>query len=165
MRQAAVRHLPIDPMPLPRLLKKLARVIGVVAVAGTWVGCLLKNPPTGSETTSRAPASPPPAAANGPAPSFCRALSKTGDWASSRIWYGSDGKLRYASDSENNRIPDFSYAGYRYGETDPPEVPVVSTLDAAPGDATQRIQDELDAIGARSLGADGFRGALLLRPG
>ncbi len=61
--------------------------------------------------------------------------------------------------------PDFSYAGYRYGEVDPPNVPVISTLDPAPGDATQRIQAELDAVGSRPPGTDGFRGALLLRPG
>jgi hypothetical protein len=104
-----------------------------------------------------------PAAASLPA--FCQTLFKSGDWSSARVSYGSDGKLKYISDAEKNRIVDFSYAGYRYGEVDPPNVAVVSTLGPTSGDQTARIQKALDDVGARTPDANGFRGALLLKPG
>jgi hypothetical protein len=98
-------------------------------------------------------------------PSFCKTLSKTGDWVSTRVSYGSDGKLKYTADGEKNRIVDFSYAGYRYGEVDLPQVAEVATLAPTSGDQTARIQKALDEVGARTPDANGFRGALLLAPG
>lgn len=76
-----------------------------------------------------------------------------------------DGRLAYHEDARGNRIPDFSHAGYRGGGVALPEVPVQATLGPEEGDATGRIQEALDALAARPLGADGFRGALLLRRG
>jgi len=119
--------------------------------------------PAGDDAGSQDPPLPTPPPVT--LPSFCKTLSKSGDWTSTRVSYGSDGKLEYAADGEKNRIVDFSYAGYRYGEVDPPQVAQVSTLGPTTGDQTARIQQALDAVGARTPDANGFRGALLLEPG
>ena len=42
-------------------------------------------------------------------------------WQASRVFY-SNGRLSYVTDSSQNRIPDYSYAGYRYGEEPLPVV-------------------------------------------
>lgn len=86
-------------------------------------------------------------------------------WQSAHVSYDSQGRLRYISDSAGNRIPDYSYAGYHYGEKDLPAVPEVATLSPASGDNTQRIQDALDQIGARTPDANGHRGTLRLAAG
>jgi hypothetical protein len=88
----------------------------------------------------------------------------SGQWQSTQAYYNS-GRLTYAVDSEKNRIPDFSFAGYHYGEKALPNVAVVTTLGPATGDNTSRIQAALDAIGNRTPDANGHRGALLLLPG
>ncbi|TGE24213.1 pectate lyase [Hymenobacter aquaticus] len=76
-----------------------------------------------------------------------------------------DGRLVYAPDSLGNRIPDFSYCGYRAGEQAIPLVPIKVLVPALPGDATARIQAALDYVAALPLGKDGFRGAVLLGKG
>src|SRR5690606_31455059 len=42
----------------------------------------------------------------------------------SLVYPGTDGKLVYVADSLGNRIPDFSYAGYKGGGVRIPHVPV-----------------------------------------
>src|ERR671933_1589394 len=37
-------------------------------------------------------------------------------WESELVTFGEDGKLHYTSNKEKNRIPDYSFAGYGYGE-------------------------------------------------
>ncbi len=86
-------------------------------------------------------------------------------WQSSCVYYRSDGKLKYDSDEEQNRIPDYSYAGYRYGAKEPPEVPEVSSIGPVSGDNTEHIQNALDEVGASEPDANGIRGALVLEPG
>ena len=81
-------------------------------------------------------------------------------WQSAIVHYDSGNKLVYLLDKENNRIPDFSYAGYKNGESDIPAVPVVKTISHISGDNTAFIQSALD-----SLGNAGVHGALLLSPG
>lgn len=88
----------------------------------------------------------------------------SGQWQSARVIYV-DGRLTYPADAERNRIPDFSYSGYRYGEAPLPAVPEVQRLSATTGDQTARIQAALDAIGARTPDARGLRGALVLNAG
>ncbi|MCE9613819.1 MAG: CNP1-like family protein [Lentisphaerae bacterium] len=80
---------------------------------------------------------------------------------------GRDGKLVYAPYTERgDRLPDFSWCGYRGGGVALPAVPVKVTLTPIPeGDDRERIQQALDAVAALPLGADGFRGALLLKKG
>lgn len=96
-------------------------------------------------------------------PAFCNRYPQTDGWQSSKVWY-SNGRLTYATEA-NNRIPDYSYAGYRYGEKALPNVPVVTTLGPTSGDQTARIQSALDAIGSRAADANGHRGTLQLQPG
>lgn len=116
---------------------------------------------------ARAPA--PPADASAPdaepprsLPAFCDALPPApaaGQWQSSRVYYDGDGRLAYAADDAGNRIPDFSYAGYRHGAVELPAVAVVATLSPIDGDNTANIQAALDAAG------EAGGGAVLLAPG
>jgi hypothetical protein len=76
-----------------------------------------------------------------------------------------DGKLTYAPDSLGNRVPDFSYCGYRAGEAGIPKANIKVTVPARPGDATARIQAALDYVAGLPLGKDGLRGAVLLEKG
>ncbi len=78
---------------------------------------------------------------------------------------GADERLRYPADEDGDVIPDFSSVGYRAGGVALPEVAVVETVTPASGDASARIQAAIDRVAARPLGADGFRGAVLLRAG
>jgi hypothetical protein len=93
-------------------------------------------------------------------------VADAGNWNSSIIYKGSDGALIYHSDADNNRIPDFSHAGYRGGGVPLPNLPVKLTLNPSPtGNDTQQIQDALDAVGAMEPDENGHRGAVLLNPG
>jgi hypothetical protein len=101
-------------------------------------------------------------------PAFCDSyppVPAAGQWSSVHLSYDSSGKLVYRSDAEGNRIPDFSYSGYRYGEASIPDVPEAARLMPEPGDNTARIQQALDMVGARPPGPGGIRGALVLAPG
>ncbi|UCD37262.1 MAG: peptidoglycan-binding protein, partial [Fidelibacterota bacterium] len=95
---------------------------------------------------------------------ICR-LSGQVSWESSIVYYDQDDKLVYVADEEGNRIPDFSYAGYRNGEVPIPEIPVVRTLSPVEGDNADSIQTALFELGLLPKNEDGFRGALLLSPG
>ena len=100
-------------------------------------------------------------------PSFCSQYPQTegsGDWHASRVFYQA-GRLNYVTDSQQNRVPDYSYSGYGYGQKAIPNVPQVQTLSVASGDQTARIQAALDQVGARTPDANGIRGALVLGPG
>ena len=74
-------------------------------------------------------------------------------------------RLAYTRDERGNRIPDFSHCGYAGGDRPIPDVKARVVVEPGPGDDTQRIQAAIDAVGARPLNADGFRGAVLLSPG
>ncbi|HVS97863.1 MAG TPA: hypothetical protein VHE54_15315, partial [Puia sp.] len=76
-----------------------------------------------------------------------------------------DGRLSYAPDSRGDRIPDFSYSGYKGGEAPIPNVPVRVTVPLQDGDATLRIQAALDHVAGMPADADGIRGAVLLEKG
>lgn len=80
---------------------------------------------------------------------------------------GPGGKLVYTPYTERgDRLPDFSYCGYRGGGVELPTVPAKQTLIPVPeGDDRARIQQALDAVAALPLGPDGFRGAVLLKKG
>lgn len=84
------------------------------------------------------------------------------------VYPGPDGKLVYvAMDKWDNRIPDYSYAGYRGGGDPIPLVPVRVTIAADDDDAddTPRIQGAIDKLSAMPMDVDGFRGTLLLQAG
>ena len=78
---------------------------------------------------------------------------------------GKDGKIIYQADVNGDRIPDFSYCGYMASEQPIPTVPVRVVVPLKKGDATLRIQSALDYVASLPIGADGFRGAVLLNKG
>ena len=86
-------------------------------------------------------------------------------WQSNRVQIGEDGKLIYTVDGEGNRIPDFSYAGYRNSEQDIPYIQTALTISPIAGDNTAHIQNAINTVGSREPDANGFRGALLLTAG
>ncbi len=88
-----------------------------------------------------------------------------GLWQSELVRYDAKYRLVYTADAEGNRIPDFSYAGYKYGDSPIPHVRTVKTVRPVEGDNTAHLQAAIDEVGQRTADASGFRGALLLAPG
>ncbi|KAA3614655.1 MAG: T9SS C-terminal target domain-containing protein [Calditrichaeota bacterium] len=86
-------------------------------------------------------------------------------WQSDIVYFDEGEKLVYIKDSEGNRIPDFSYAGYRNGEQPIPEIPVVKTIQPIDGDNTIHIENALFEVALNPKDENGFRGALLLEAG
>jgi len=78
---------------------------------------------------------------------------------------GKDGKLVYQVDKNGDRVPDFSYCGYKASEQPIPFVPVKVVVPVKKGDATLRIQSAINYVAALPAGPDGFRGAVLLDKG
>jgi hypothetical protein len=78
---------------------------------------------------------------------------------------GAGGKLVYAPDSLGNRIPDFSYCGYKASESAIPLAPVRVVVPVSNTDATMRIQAAIDYVSALPIDKNGFRGAVLLQKG
>jgi hypothetical protein len=94
----------------------------------------------------------------------------------------SKGQIIYTPDSLGNRIPDFSWCGYKAGEQPIPVltngvlVPISSTdlvaplatgikTSVGPEDATLRIQAAIDYVSKLPADKDGFRGVVVLEPG
>jgi hypothetical protein len=80
------------------------------------------------------------------------------------VCFDSDGKLAYKTLPDNDRIMDFSYAGYMGGGVKIPSVPVAKTIFPSGRDDTATIQNAIDDVSQMPL-MDGFRGAVLLGPG
>ncbi|GAB4021407.1 DUF6298 domain-containing protein [Spirosoma migulaei] len=78
---------------------------------------------------------------------------------------GQEGHLIYTPDELGNRIPDFSYCGYKAGEQAIPNVAIKIVVPARKGDATRRIQAAIDYVASLPINNDGFRGAVLLEKG
>ena len=77
-----------------------------------------------------------------------------------------NGRLVYGSDSEHNRIPDFSTVGYEEGNAPIPDVPVKMRVEATGDpDATARIQNAIEEMSKLPQDDQGIRGAVLLGPG
>lgn len=81
------------------------------------------------------------------------------------VFLNAEGRLGYLSDSLGNRIPDFSYCGYKQSENPIPSVEVKVIVPATQNDATEKIQSAIDYIASLPLANDGFRGAILLQSG
>jgi hypothetical protein len=77
------------------------------------------------------------------------------------------GRLVYRTYSARGDVlPDFSQCGFGGGGVPLPVAAAVVVVEArAEGDDTARIQAALNEVAARPLGADGLRGAVLLRRG
>jgi len=86
-------------------------------------------------------------------------------------YIGNDGRLTYnfyANEGETsvvNRLPDFSFCGYKGGGVAIPDVPVKVIIQPTSSDDTAYIQSAIDTVSAYPLDANGFRGAVLLRAG
>ena len=81
-----------------------------------------------------------------------------------------DHRIQYNPYPDGDRIPDYSYCGYRASDAPIPDLladPSVYVLRVSPsgGDDTRRIQDALDHVGGLPLRSDGFRGVVLLEAG
>lgn len=88
------------------------------------------------------------------------------EWHSSIVFYDSNGKLNYSTDIEQNKIPDFSYAGYQNGNIKLPDLPIIKTITPIQGDNTDNINLAiLSASLENSTSENGFKGALLLKAG
>lgn len=81
------------------------------------------------------------------------------------VFQNEQGKLLYTPDSLGNRVPDFSYCGYRAGTEAIPDVPIRVVVNAQKGDATNRIQAAIDYVATLPLDKNGFRGTVLLGKG
>jgi hypothetical protein len=79
--------------------------------------------------------------------------------------YVEKGKLIYTADSLGNRIPDFSFCGYKASEQPIPAVDIKVIVPVTKGDATLRIQSALDYVASLPPDANDFRGAVLLQKG
>lgn len=86
-------------------------------------------------------------------------------WTSKFLTVNKDGSITYIPDENGNTIPDFSRVGYYHGLKEIPTVKVVKTISPVNGDAGSVIQEAIDQVSALPLGADGFRGAILLTKG
>lgn len=75
------------------------------------------------------------------------------------------GRINYTSDDLGNRIPDFSYCGYKASEQPIPNAEVKVIVPVSKGDATLRIQSALDYVAGLPLNSNGIRGAVLLQKG
>ena len=75
------------------------------------------------------------------------------------------GGLQYTADEQGNRIPDFSYCGYKAGAVSIPDLAIKAVVPVTKGDATAIIQAALDYVASLPLDKDGFRGAVLLEKG
>ena len=78
---------------------------------------------------------------------------------------GENGKLIYKKDTRGNRIPDFSYCGYKASEVPIPNVAIKIVVPVKNGDDTERIQAAIDYVSSLPIQEDGFRGAVLLEKG
>ena len=81
------------------------------------------------------------------------------------VYLEKDGKLAYTPDAMGNRIPDFSYCGYRAGEVPIPDAVIKVVVPPRNGDATNAVQSALDYVSGLPPGKDGLRGAVLLQKG
>jgi hypothetical protein len=97
----------------------------------------------------------------------CACISNAQDMppATSMVYPGMDGKLVYVADSAGNKIPDFSYAGYKGGGVVIPYVPVKLIVWPVAGDNSDNIQAAIDKLSAMPVDATGFRGTVLLKMG
>lgn len=89
----------------------------------------------------------------------------SGQYQSTIVHFNDSSRLVYHSDMDGNRVPDFSHAGYKSGEVDIPEVPVVLEIGPIGGDNTAHIQSAIDQVSGMEEDENGVRGTVLLKPG
>jgi len=75
------------------------------------------------------------------------------------------GHLVYDRDALGNQVPDFSHCGYAGADRDIADVETKAVVSPDEGDDGARIQAAIDRVSKLPIGADGFRGAVLLTTG
>jgi hypothetical protein len=80
------------------------------------------------------------------------------------VYPGAKGRLVYKTTERGDKVMDFSYAGYMGGGVAIPSPPVKITLSPSNGNNTDAIQNAVDEISRMAI-VNGFRGAILLKPG
>lgn len=83
----------------------------------------------------------------------------------SPIVVNTESSLVYVKDSLGNRIPDFSFAGYKAGGASIPDVPIRVSVPLVKGDATEHIQSAINYVSSLAPDPNGFRGVILLERG
>jgi len=101
--------------------------------------------------------------AQGISPPF--AVVATSTRQSTHVFVGPDGRLVYVPYANGDRIPDFSFAGYRGGGIALPRVATAVTVSPVRGDDGPTIQAAIDKVSALEPDANGVRGAVLLTAG
>jgi Family of unknown function (DUF6298) len=72
----------------------------------------------------------------------------------------------FAAEAPNNPVGiDFSFAGYQAGGHDLPLIPATISVRPSGGDDTALLQSAIDHVAALPVGANGFRGTVLLLSG
>ena len=84
---------------------------------------------------------------------------------SSIVSIGADGHLIYDTDTNGNRVPDFSAAGYFGGDKKIPDAPVRVIVAPIQGDETARIQKAINYVATLPPDSNGVCGAVLLLKG
>jgi len=90
---------------------------------------------------------------------------------SSLVSLGAGGTLEYKTYANTgqtnavNRIPDFSFAGYKGGGVSLPSVSVAAVVQPVTGDARAVIQTAIDNVSKLPMDGNGYRGAVLLKSG
>lgn len=78
---------------------------------------------------------------------------------------GDQRRLEYQLDDRGNRVPDFSYCGYRSSLQEPPKVGGQIVVNPSGKDDTRAIQSAIDFVSRLPVADDGLRGAVLLSKG
>lgn len=76
-----------------------------------------------------------------------------------------DNRIEYRMFENGDRIPDYSYCGYKASNAPIPWVEARVKVSCSEGDATERIQRAIDYVSALPVNADGFRGVVQLENG
>ncbi|MFL1011650.1 DUF6298 domain-containing protein [Flavisericum labens] len=76
-----------------------------------------------------------------------------------------NGKLEYKIEPNGDRVPDYSYSGYKASESVIPNVPIKVVIPETQDDATLLIQSAIDYVSDLPLNENGFRGTVLLKRG
>ena len=75
------------------------------------------------------------------------------------------GKLEYKIEANGDRVPDYSYCGYKASEELIPNVPIKLVISETDEDATLLLQSAIDYVSSLPLDENGFRGTILLKEG
>ncbi len=87
-------------------------------------------------------------------------------WQSTIVNFDNKGKLQYTPDANQNKVVDFSWAGYKNSNEPLPKVTnIISTLNPVVGDNTTLINNAINSAASVSPDANGFRGVILLKKG